>query len=850
MSDNLSGQTSRWLIYAVTLLSGLALGLTLVFIAWNSALEENKREFSFESSKVREVVTHNIQVSNDVINTFATLITENKSFDDQIFQSSVKGILDQQHFIEGLFYSHLENTGSDTTSEPDLKIDNSRYRNTQTSSDIKDIIQDENFESVLKFLLVDGNTEPVVTVVTLESSRYYILFKAVLNKDYSADDGLSTGPILGILCLLINPEELIEFSNIANTLMVDLHSESSNLSGRKLIYASGLSFTGRSGFLASSFSEDSSIQFPLYSVKLSISKDIYWPDVDQRSIYIALFIGLGITLLLMALVRAKDIREKELRERNVVIELQVEEQTKELALARDKALEASRMKSDFLASMSHEIRTPLTAIIGMAELLSDTKLSNDQEKYVKVFRRAGDTLLSLVNDILDLSKIEAEQLVLEHIPFSLLDVIEESAEIYAIKAAENDVELISSVDPKSEIKRVGDPARLRQIILNLISNAIKFTDSGHILVRVEDSNDDVVKISVSDTGIGIPEEKLQAIFASFTQADSSTTRKYGGTGLGLTISKRLVEMMGGRIWVESEEGVGSTFSFSVKLPVNKSATKNDLLISGFLKDKTILVQDSNQQNRTKINNILHAFGGICTESDKCLPQEDFYDSSGKSKYEYIFLDYKILREISVEEIKALKKADASTKIIAMLGPVSLHQKINKINELELDSYLTKPIKQSELLHVFSNKVEQKEESYLDKEKFDSETDEISVKKKRILLVEDNEDNRLLVRTYLKKLPYIIDEAENGQIAVDLYRENTYNLILMDVQMPVMDGHEATRTMRVLEAEEGRPVTPIIALTAHAIKEEIDKCMDAGCDTHVGKPIKKSTLIEVIEDYAT
>ncbi len=851
MSENLDNQSSRWLIYTVALLSGLALGLTLVFIAWNSALEENKTEFSFESSKVRELVTHNIQASNDVIKSLATSITENKSFDDQIFQSSVKGILDQQHFIEGIFYSHFQNTENNTTSESDLKIDNSRFRNTQTSNDIKDIRKDENFESILKLLLVEGNTEPVVSVVTLESNRYYILFKAVLNKDYSADDELSTGPIQGILCLLINPEKLVEYSNIANTLMVDLHSESSNISGRKLIYTSGPSLAARSGFLASSFSEDSSIQFPSYSIKLSIAKDIYWPDVDQKSIYIALFIGLGITLLLMALVRAKDMREKELSDRNVVIELQVEEQTKELALARDKALDASRMKSDFLASMSHEIRTPLTAIIGMAELLSDTKLSNDQEKYVKVFRRAGDTLLSLVNDILDLSKIEAEQLVLEHIPFDLLDVIEDAVEIYDIKAAENDVELISHVDPKSDTKRTGDPARLRQIILNLISNAIKFTDSGYILVTLQDSHTDEVQISVTDTGIGIPEEKLQAIFASFTQADSSTTRKYGGTGLGLTISKRLVEMMDGRIWVESEEGVGSTFSFSVNLPVNKSATKNDLLICGFLKDKTILVLDGSQQNRTKVNNILHAFGAKCTESEKCLPQEELYDNdSGKSKYDYILLDYKILRQFCEEEVKAVKEADPDTKIIAMLGSVSLHQKINKINELELDSYLTKPIKQSELLHVFSNKAEKKEESHLDKEQIDSETDTTSVDEKRILLVEDNEDNRLLVRTYLKKLPYIIDEAENGMIAVDMYRENTYNLILMDVQMPIMDGHEATRTMRVLEAEGGRPVTPIIALTAHAIKEEIDKCMDAGCDTHVGKPIKKSTLIGVIEDYAT
>jgi CheY-like chemotaxis protein/anti-sigma regulatory factor (Ser/Thr protein kinase) len=396
------------------------------------------------------------------------------------------------------------------------------------------------------------------------------------------------------------------------------------------------------------------------------------------------------------------------------------------------------------------------------------------------------------------------------------------------------------------MQRTGDPARLRQIILNLISNAIKFTKDGHILVMVQGSDSDEVKISVTDTGLGIPEEKLEAIFASFTQADSSTTREFGGTGLGLTISKRLVEMMNGRIWVESEVGTGSTFSFTANLPVNTSATRSDLPIAGFLKDKNVFVMDSNQHIRTKVCNILHAFGAECVESEEFTEWDD-------SRFKYVFLDHKILFKCNDEELTKIRQSsqsDTGPVIIAMLDSVSLHQQINRINQLELDAYLTKPIKQSELLHVFSKKDKQIEESHPDKEQMESETDEASVEEKRILLVEDNEDNRLLVKTYLKKLPYIIDEAENGKIAVDLYRNNTYNLIIMDVQMPVMDGHEATRIIRVLEAESGRPQTPIIALTAHAIKEEIDKCLTAGCDTHVGKPIKKSTLLSIIEDFIT
>lgn len=849
MSNDLNKQTSRWLIYVVALVSGATLGLTLVFIAWNSALGENKRDFSFESSKIREAVSHNVLVSNDSINSIATFFESNKTFDDQIFQSSAKGILDQQAFVEGIFYAGLVQTDTIGIPEVHLNVKNSRFRENQAITSGHDIATDQNFENVLKSLFLNEGSEPVVSVIELESNRYYVLLKEIRNRNIPESAEVDhENTIRGVLCLLIDPEKLVVHSQIPDSLTVDLYSESSSLSGRKLIFNRIPSIKSHS-FKVTRFNEDASIQLPSYSVKLSIAKDIYWHDINQELIYIALLIGLGITLLLIALVRAKDLREKELSERNIVIELKVEEQTRELALARDKALEGSRMKSDFLASMSHEIRTPLTAIIGMAELLSDTDLSNDQKKYVKVFRKAGDTLLSLVNDILDLSKIEARQLVLEEIQFDLLDVVEESVEIYAIKAAERNVELICRIDPNLEVKRIGDPARLRQIILNLISNAIKFTEDGYIIVKVHDSVVDDIQISVSDTGVGIAKDKQEAIFASFTQADSSTTRKYGGTGLGLTISKRLVSMMGGRIWVESEEGQGSTFSFNVNLPVNKSISKRDQPVVPHLDGNSVLVVDSNRHNRIKIYNILNKFGAACETSEE-LTLDEILSADTKTKYNYVLVNYQTLRNCTDVEITKFRESESAPVMIAMLGPVSLQQKINKVNELGLDGYLTKPIKQTELLHIFVNKDQAAGESKQVGGRSDSKDHETAVEEKRILLVEDNEDNRLLVKTYLKKLPYIIDEAVNGQVAVELYRNNTYNLVLMDVQMPIMDGHEATRAMRVLEAESGRPLTPIIALTAHAIKEEIDKCMAAGCDTHVGKPIKKSTLISVIDEFAT
>ncbi len=854
MLDNQNKQASRLLIYSVTLFSALTLGVTLVFIAWDSALEENKRSFSFESSKIGESVAHNVQVSNDIINSFATFIDANKALNDennalseQIFQPMVQGVLDQKLFIEGIHYYPLPKISGKSDSSPSLENEYHRFRDAQKSIADYDIRDIDDYETILKSLYLNEGEDPILSIVNLKSGKYYVLFKAMFNEDYSSViDGKPKKSIRGILSLLISPEKLIEHSGIPDTLKVDLYSESSGLSGRQLIYNASPT-NSRKGIMISSFIYDASIQFEFasYSIKLSIAKNVYWSDINRELIYIALFIGLGITLLLMSLVRAKDLREKELSERNVVIESQVEKQTEELALARDKALEASLMKSDFLASMSHEIRTPLTAIIGMAELLSDTELSGDQGKYVKIFKKSGNTLLSLVNDILDLSKIEAGQLVLENISFDLLEVVEESVEIYAIKAAENHTELISNFESTLDMRRMGDPARLRQIVLNLISNAIKFTENGHIVVMVSNVNADEVQISVNDTGVGIPEAKQQEIFASFTQADSSTTRKYGGTGLGLTISKSLVEMMNGRIWVESAEGVGSTFLFVVNLPVNNSATRHDLILDKPLEDKTVLVLDSNKYNRAKICNVLHTYGAKCIESEEFLSVD---------KYQYVFLDHKILfqcKDSEIEEILKSSQSDSGPVITAMLNPVSLHQQINRINELGLDGYLTKPIKQSDLLYIFSNKYQMPEEYVNNSEQNDSEIDAIPVEKKQILLVEDNSDNRLLVRTYLKKFPHItIDEAENGKIGVELYRNNTYNLILMDIQMPIMDGHEATRAIRVLEAENGRPPTPIIALTAHAIKEEIDKCMVAGFDTHVGKPIQKSTLFGIIEDFMT
>ncbi|MCZ6525626.1 MAG: response regulator, partial [Gammaproteobacteria bacterium] len=582
---------------------------------------------------------------------------------------------------------------------------------------------------------------------------------------------------------------------------------------------------------------------------------IHWQEVEKIAVYIALLIGIGMTLLLAALVRAKDQQAKELRERNIVIERKVEEQTKQLALARDQAVDASKIKSEFLASMSHEIRTPLNAIIGMAELLSETPLTNEQTNYIGVFRKAGDTLLSLVNDILDLSKIEAGQLVLEHISFNLIENIEESVEIYALKAAEQGIELLTSIDDDISPVRTGDPARLRQIVLNLISNALKFTEHGEIVVRIhkaqETNDDNYLHFSVSDTGIGIPEKKLEAIFASFSQVDSSTTRKYGGTGLGLTISRKLTEKMDGKIWVESEEGKGSTFNFIIRLDVSEMPISTQKVTGSVdLQGKHILIVDDNATNLLILASQLSSRGAVVKQADSAHSALDilYGQSATQNSFDVILTDCHMPGMGGFELIETMQAKGTDLNMIMMLSSADLNQHISRADELGIGGYLIKPVKREALISQLGRVLSETET--VDRKQIAIEAEQDDIIPLKILLVEDNPDNRLLIRAYLKKLPYQLDEAENGQIAVEMFQQSNYDLVFMDVQMPVMDGHQATRIIRVWEAEHARKPTPIIALTANAIKEEIDKCMQAGCDTHLSKPVKKATILDTITNYAS
>ncbi len=829
--------------YRITFLLGLAFSITLMQSTWKTAIERKQKDFHFEILSIQQSVTNNVLTGNDVTNNVASLISSNNDILLNQFDTFANDILDRYEHIEAINYYPL--TKNNANSEFRLRYESSRNKKRINVGD--DVYVNKKYIDAINTSIISNAVVPAPPDLESDPDRKYWLFKAIYNHDDSLLDGKnkSMAKVKGLVSVLVSPTKLLGNKGEGSSLTITIFSDTSNLYGRQLLYFNDPDLKGSEKlWKVDKLTEEKLIQLPPYSIKIIIEKNLYFSELEYHLLLVALLISVGIIMMLYGLVRAKVQQEEELKTRNAVIEQQVEKQTKELAIARDEALEAVRMKSEFLASMSHEIRTPLNAIIGMSDLMSETKLTNEQGRYVSVFKKAGDALLSLVNDILDLSKIEADQLVLEAIPFNVLELIEEVAEIYALKASDKNIEIIPRIDAGVNIYRIGDPGRLKQIILNLISNALKFTDKGEIVVALSNENDtednNQLLISVSDTGIGIPKTKLEAIFASFTQADTSTTRRYGGTGLGLTITKRLTEMMGGKIWVESEEDKGSCFFVRVSL---QEQTQHSTIKRDF-NNNNIMIVDSRMNNCLSIEEQLLASGAICFKANSIEEANEILNH--KTTPEVMLIDSRQM--FSDDEINTSLNEDVTfDNIILLVNPKDMSKHSVLAKKSGIKHLLLKPIKRKELFKEVNKVINNKDESLINNVEQIEKKEE--VKAKHILLVEDNPDNRLLIKAYLKKTPHSLDEAENGSVAVDMYKQGSYDLVFMDVQMPVMDGHEATRLIRSWEKEQKMSPAKIVSLTAHAIKEEIDKCIDAGCDTHLSKPIKKSTLLQTIEELS-